>query len=120
MHWHADKGFTGTIIELEDLENYRRNVKVWYDGLQFHYTLGTLPEIIYSPYTGGVESAISDGSITLDETKAYVLNDTDVLQDTDVLVDYDITNEFWWYIIITPLEVKFIQSTRYSDTEVTE
>ena len=120
LHWHADKGFTGTIVELEDRENYRRNVKVWYDGLQFHYTLGTLPEITYSPYTGGTESAISDGTVTIDETKGYVLNDTDVLQDTDVLVDYDIANEFWWYIIITPLEVKFIQSTRYSDTEVTE
>ena len=122
LHWHGHEGFSGLIFQKIDEESPNNQISIWFDGFEFKYQFGNAEILSYSPFTGGTASAIvhSGDSTDIDETKLYLLNDTDTLLEDDTLITNDITYNYWWLIIIKESSVEFIKSKNYTETVVSE
>ena len=68
------------------------------------------------------DSEITSGQnfFVYDELRCYLFSDDDIPQDNDIFVENDMGYNYWWLIVITENEVRFIKTQRYIDTVVSE
>lgn len=63
---------------------------------------------------------IGENFFIYDELRCYIFSDDDIPQDTDIFVENDIGYNYWWLIVISKDDVKFIKTQRYTDTVVSK
>lgn len=117
---HFEDLFVGDIIKLTN-EVTGETYTVRYDGRQFFYKIGILPEVPINPYINGEKSVVHDAGSSIEDIDydaLYVLYPEDVIESDSVILYNDITANFWWTFVLLPDKVLAYKSDNYSGSVV--